>query len=96
MHYALCITPAMLCLLSCPTVLFCAVQPVHFVCLRLKNPIREQIRHPFDSGLHFLFFARLRGWAAEEKEDKKEDEKEDLGIFSGGVLRMEGVQMWGG
>lgn len=28
----------------------------------------------------FCFFARLRGWAAEEKEDKKEDEEEELRI----------------
>lgn len=81
LHYALCIMPAVLCLLSCPTVLFCAVQPVHFVCLRLKNPIREQVRHPFDSGLHFWFFARLRGWAAEEGEEDDEDEDDELGIF---------------
>lgn len=35
-------------------------------------------------------FARLRGWAAEEE---KEDEEEELGIFLGGVLRMEGVDV---
>lgn len=41
----------------------------------------------FDSGLKFLFFARLflRLWAAEE-------EKED-GDLLGGVLRMEGVDV---
>lgn len=85
MHYACCAVSAALSnspVLSSPARSFC-----------LKNPIREQVRHPFDSGLHFLFFARLRGWAAEEKEDKKEDEKEELGIFRGGVLRMEGVDV---
>lgn len=85
MHYAL----RLLCCVCCSV----QSSPFIFVCLRLKNPTREQIRHPFDSGLHFLFFARLRGWAAEEKEDKKEDEKEELGIFRGGVLRMEGVDV---
>lgn len=95
MHYACCAASAVL---SNSPVLFCPVQSVHFVCLRLKNPIREQIRRPFDSGLHFLFlfFARLRVCAAEEKKDKKKDEEEELGIFLGGVLRMERVQMWGG
>lgn len=91
MHYACCAVSAVL---SNSPVLCSPARS--FVCLRLKNPIREQIRHLFDSGLNFLFFARLRGWAAEEKEEDDEDEEEELGIFRGGVLRMEGVQMWGG
>lgn len=77
MHYALCITPAVLCLLSCPTVLFCAVQPVHLCVFVSKIRSENKFAILFDSGLHFLFFARLRGWAAEE--DKKDGE-EDLGI----------------
>lgn len=83
MHYACCAVPAVLSngpVLSSPARSFC-----------LKNPIREQVRHPFDSGLKFLF-CFLRGWAAEEKEDKKDGE-EELGIFLGGVLRMEGVDV---
>lgn len=66
MHYAL----RLLCCVCFPVQQSCSVQssPARsFVCLRLKNPIREQVRHPFDSGLKFLFFARLRGWAAEEE-----------------------------
>lgn len=84
MHCACCAVSAVLSsnsVLSCPARSFC-----------LKNPIREQVRRPFDPGLKFLFFARLRGWAAEEK---KEDEEEEMGIFLGGVLRMEGVRWLG-
>lgn len=83
MHYALCITPAVLCLLSCPTVLFCPVQRVHFVCLRHKNPIREQIRHPFRFWPEIFVFcevARLGGGGG-------------VGDLLGGVLRMEGVDV---
>lgn len=68
MHYAL----RLLCCVCCPVQQSCSVQSSPFICVFLsQNPIREQIRHPFDSGLNFLFFARLRGWAAEE----------ELGIF---------------
>lgn len=59
MHYACYAVSAVLSnspVLSSPARSFC-----------LKNPIREQVRHPFDSGLKFLVFARLRGWAAEEE-----------------------------
>lgn len=77
--------PAVLCLLSCPTVLFCAVQPVH-LCVFVSK-IRSENKFAILSILAciFCFFARLRGWAAEE-----EDEDEDL---LGGVLRMEGVDV---
>lgn len=84
MHYALCITPAVLCLLSCPTVLFCSVQSSPFILCVFVSKIRSENKFAilFDSGLHF--------WTAEEE---KEEEKEELGIFLGGVLRMEGVDV---
>lgn len=47
MHYACCAVSAVLSnspVLSSPARSFC-----------LKNPIREQVRHPFDSGLNFCF-----------------------------------------
>lgn len=79
MHYAL----RLLCCVCFPVQQSCSVQSSPFICVFLsQNPIREQVRHPFDSGLHF--------WTAEEE---KEEEKEELGIFLGGVLRMEGVDV---
>lgn len=93
MHYACCAASAVL---SSSPVLFCPVQPVHLCVFVSKIRFENKFAILFDSDLHFLFFARLRGWAAEEKEEDDEDEEEELGIFRGGVLRMEGVQMWGG
>lgn len=53
-----------------------------FVCLRLKNPIREQIRHPFRFRPEFLVceVARLGGGGG-------------VGDLLGGVLRMERVDV---
>lgn len=84
MHYASCITPTVLCLLSCPTVLICSVQSSPFILCVFVSKIRSENKFAilFDSGLNFGV-ARLRGWAAEE----------ELGIFLGGVLRMEGVDV---
>lgn len=67
------------------------MQSSPFILCVFDSKIRSENKFAilFDSGLNFLVFARLRGWAAEEKED----EEEELGIFLSGVLRVEGVDV---
>lgn len=69
MHYAL----RLLCCVCCPVQQSCSVQSSAFILCVFVSKIRSENKFAilFDSGLHFLFFARLRGWAAEE----------ELGIF---------------
>lgn len=73
MHYACCAVSAVL---SNSPVL---CSPARSFCVSSSQKSDPRTNSP---SFHFLFFARLRGWAAEEKEEeKKEDEKEELGIF---------------
>lgn len=61
MHYACCDVSAVL---FCPTVLFCAVQPVHLCVFVSKIRSENKFAILIDSGLNFLFFcevARLGG-----------------------------------
>lgn len=79
LHYALCIMHYACCAVSA---VLSSSPARSFVCLRLKNPIREQIRHPFRFWPEFWVceVAWLGGGGG-------------VGDLLGGVLRMEGVDV---
>lgn len=74
MHYAL----RLLCCVCCPVQQSCSVQSSPFFLSQKSDPRTSSPSFRFRPEI--LFFARLRGWAAEEKEEDDEDEKEELRI----------------
>lgn len=85
MHYAL----RLLCCVCCPVQQSCSVQSSPFILCVFVSKIRSENKFAILSILACIF-CFLRGWAAEEEE---KDGEEELGIFLGGVLRMEGVDV---